>query len=283
MGGALGDAVGAACEGAAPGLDFDAHSAQPLSFTDDTQLTWATCEAILAAREVSPPEIAARMTAWFAAGRLRGLGASTLKALRELSYGGHWASCGATGEFAAGAGAAMRIAPLAFWLDVSLEADRRTLRDVCRITHRHDEAYAGALAMVQAIRAACLSGKFDHATLCEVAVALPDSIVRDRLTKAGRERWTPRAFAQTHGATGYAAESVPLALLAAADAGDARDLLCAVLACGGDTDTIAALAMQCFGAAQGLDALPKELLNRICELPEFRRTAWKFAALAATH
>ena len=61
-------------------------------------------------------------------GRLRGLGSATLKALRELQIGGHWALVGRTGEYAAGNGAAMRIAPLAFKENVN----RQTIHDVCR-------------------------------------------------------------------------------------------------------------------------------------------------------
>ena len=44
-------------------------------------------------------------------------------------------------------GAAMRLAPLAFVLDSDRDDDRRTIRDVCRITHRNDEAYVGGLAI----------------------------------------------------------------------------------------------------------------------------------------
>src|SRR5262245_24138963 len=64
-----------------------------------------------------------------------GLGSSTLKALRDLSAGAHWALAGARGEYAAGAGAAMRIAPLAFLLDPASADDRVLIRDVARITH----------------------------------------------------------------------------------------------------------------------------------------------------
>jgi hypothetical protein len=40
-------------------------------------------------------------------GKLTGLGASTLKALRDLQVGAHWALSGWSGEYAAGNGAAM--------------------------------------------------------------------------------------------------------------------------------------------------------------------------------
>jgi len=47
--------------------------------------------------------------------------------------------------------------PLAFLLEPARPVDRTVIRDVCRITHQNDEAYAGALAVVVAIRSV-LSG-----------------------------------------------------------------------------------------------------------------------------
>lgn len=282
MGGALGDAVGAAWEGVARLPKSGELCSGPLFFTDDTQLTWATCEAVLEVGGVEPQAIAARITAWFSARRLTGLGASTLKALRDLAAGGHWALSGATGEFAAGNGAAMRIAPLAFLLDASLDSHRQSLRDVCRITHRHDEAYAGALAVLHTIRLACSREAIDRSILCDVVDVLPDSHVRDRLAQVSRDRCSPQQFVQQYGATGYAADSIPLALLAATSTSDAHDLLHTVLACGGDTDTIAAFAMQCYAAAHGPKVLPRELLQRVQGISEFRALAEDFATFVVS-
>ena len=110
-------------------------------------------------------------------GRIRGIGSSTLKALRDLEAGAHWALAGAKGERAAGNGAAMRAAPLAFVLDPEDARDRATFRDACRITHHHDEAYAGALAVMLAIREVLREGTEDF--VASVVEHLPDSAVRD--------------------------------------------------------------------------------------------------------
>ena len=151
LAGLLGDAWGGAYEGqsAPAGTAFPRIAV----VSDDTQLIMATCEALIeSGGRVEPEIIASRFREWFTSGRFTGLGSSTLKALRDLSAGAHWALSGARGEFAAGAGAAMRAAPLAFFLDPRLDQDRQAIRDVSRITHHSDEAYAGALAMVLAVR-----------------------------------------------------------------------------------------------------------------------------------
>ena len=131
------------------------------SVSDDTQFTLATCESIIENGAVHAERLASHFATWFATGRVSGIGASTLKSMRDLAAGVHWALAGSRGEYSAGNGAAMRIAPLAFLLDPATPADRRVIRDVCRITHHNDEAYVGALAVVIAIRF-ILSGVWSH-------------------------------------------------------------------------------------------------------------------------
>lgn len=114
LGGAIGDAAGSAFEGRPPGR-YDWRDA-PWQLSDDTQLTLATCEA-LTEGPPDPQTIAEALLRWHRSRRFSGLGASTLKALRDLAAGAHWSLAGRGGERAAGNGVAMRIAPLAFCLD----------------------------------------------------------------------------------------------------------------------------------------------------------------------
>src|ERR1700750_1980924 len=97
VGGAIGDGLGSAYEQQrnVSIVDFDI----PWRITDDTQLTIATCESIADAGMVSPESIAASFLRWYNSGRLTGLGASTLKALRDLQMGAHWWLAGRSGEY----------------------------------------------------------------------------------------------------------------------------------------------------------------------------------------
>ena len=77
IGGAIGDGWGRPYEGSVP--RGPAAAPDELVVTDDTQLTLATCEAVVECGRVDPERIAGRFVAWFRAGRLHGLGASTFE------------------------------------------------------------------------------------------------------------------------------------------------------------------------------------------------------------
>lgn len=284
LAGALGDAYGSSYEQAALPQKDDARTYYPFGrppepprrwqLTDDTQLTLATCEAIIeAGGQVRPEAIAAKFRQHYEAGQLTGLGSSTLQALRGLAAGGHWSQVGRGGEYAAGNGAAMRIAPLAF---VGAEPDRQLIEQVCGITHRHPEAYAGALAVVLGIRAGLANGWDDAISLLPVISAgLPDTRVRDRLLELQQlpAESTIAEVAARFGAGGYVVESVPLALWAAAQVPQRglTAVLAELCAVSGDADTNCALAGQVAGARLGTAGLPPMLWQRLRQLPEYAR------------
>ena len=69
------------------------------SVSDDTQLTLATCESIIENAGVYVERLASHFATWFATGRVSGIGASTLKSMRDLVAGVHWALAGSRGEY----------------------------------------------------------------------------------------------------------------------------------------------------------------------------------------
>ena len=87
---------------------------KPWVITDDTQLTLASCEALFDNSELNPEILSKYFVKYYKERKLTGLGSSTLKAILELEAGIHWSQVGRSGDFAAGNGAAMRIAPFAF-------------------------------------------------------------------------------------------------------------------------------------------------------------------------
>jgi len=273
LAGALGDSIGACFENqSSPRFIIPSE----LRVTDDTQLTIATCESIVAFSGVDPESVSRRMTDWFRDRRISGIGASTLKSLTELNAGGHWAMVGATGERSAGNGAAMRISPLSFFLDPNDASDRTTIRDVCRITHRNDEAYLGALAIVYAIN----HRRLDRDLIGLLIRKLPDSRVRDRFVEIFDDNLTTAELASRHTPSGYVVDSVPLSILAAIESTGMIDSIKSIVEFGGDTDTIASMFGNVFGAINGVSILPMETVNQIDDYQLISQTAADLSRVA---
>lgn len=283
VGGALGDAWGGAYEGAPGPIEFRAPITSRVS--DDTQLTLATCEAIVRCGEARPEDVAESLLAWFKAGRVTGVGSSTLKALRDLAAGAHWALSGARGERTAGNGAAMRAAPLAFVLDPANEGERTLVRDIARITHHNDEAYVGALAVVAAVRSGFRGTWPSSAGLQEVVDRLPEySEIRERLEELVHCDLSPVEVAQRFGSTGWVVESVPLALHAARgiETHSLATVLRRSIEAGGDTDTVASITGQIAGASVGIGAIENAWLHGIQGLDSILAAAERFADIVST-
>ncbi len=264
LAGAVGDALAAPHEGTV-GVAVRALPALG-QITDDTALTLATCEGILAARALDPACIAEAFVAWYRKGDVVGVGSSTLKALRDLAAGAHWALSGAQGEYAAGNGGAMRIAPVVFIADLTNSQHLRLLRHIVRITHRSDEAYVGALAVAYAIRSASSQSVGSFVALAHEQI--PDSAVRDRLQSFLNDGPLVSQVVLDHGTSGHVVASVPLALYLADQRRDASllEIIEEVSSFGGDTDTIAAMSCQILGALHGPSWIHEACLERFVDV-----------------
>lgn len=274
--GAVGDALGSYYEGRPNNATVSFEHLHGI--TDDTQLTLATCEAIIKAGRVTPDSIAASMLRWYNSGRLTGLGASTLKALRDLQVGAHWALAGRTGEYAAGNGAAMRIAPLGFFIDP--DEDRTLIKDVSNITHKNDEAFTGSLAILYALHC-IIQDKWppEQSLIACITPHLPDTGVRDNLLLLLEKQ--PASIgeaAKLVGTGGHVVQSVPFALFAAQQIryNAAEKILTDMVQCGGDTDSNASMAGQLMGAWLGKEPLTgaiNDLFNKLAEKELILETA----------
>ncbi|CAL2084404.1 ADP-ribosylglycohydrolase family protein [Tenacibaculum sp. 190524A02b] len=227
--------------------------------TDDTQLTLATIEAVVGNKKVVPESVADMFVTYYKQGKLKGIGASTLKSLQELSIGGHWSQVGRRGEYAAGNGAAMRIAPLAF-----TDCSYKEIRDVCLITHHNDEAYIGAKCIIVAIRE-ILKGNWNGQTnLIDLIInQIPDTRVRDRLIEVSNIDSLDEIGKL--GNNGYVVNSVPLAIAAANKVLKIgmEEMYLQLIKIGGDTDTNCSMAGQIAGTLVGKKGIPDNLINKL--------------------
>lgn len=262
--GAIGDAIGFKyeCTDNNKDITFDFD----WIISDDTQLTLATCEAVYNSVEIEPEKVAERFLYWYSHKKLIGLGASTLKALRELQVGGHWALVGRSGEYAAGNGAAMRIAPLAFKKYIT----KLTIKDICTITHRNDEAYSGALAIYYSIKAT-IDGIWTGSNgLIEYIIEkIPDTRVRDRFIELiPLQKLSLAEIGKLYKSSGYVVDSVSLAVFAAQKINESNyaTIITELIKQGGDTDTVCSMFGQIVGSLYGTKVISDDLMYRFEEL-----------------
>lgn len=278
--GAIGDAYGSVFENKGYSFEFDIQAVSKCNITDDTQLTLATCESIILSKKAKPSEIAALFCKKYKEVGIRGIGSSTLKAMRDLDSGVHWFLAGASGERSAGNGAAMRIAPIGFCRDISFEDLPNMVRDITSITHKNDEAFAGALSIATCIFVASNGGvKTDLIQVLQDV--LPDTRVRDVLkTLATYRSEAIKDVAKIIGTSGYVAESVPFAIYCALKhkSQEITDVFNEIVSCGGDTDTISSMTGQIIGAFDGIPSDAELLLERIMEKEYINEVAGNFAS-----
>jgi ADP-ribosyl-[dinitrogen reductase] hydrolase len=238
------------------------------SITDDTQLTLATCEA-LNIKNFDAAELASQFLKYYKAKKIVGIGSSTLKSILDLEAGIHWMQSGRKGEFAAGNGAAMRIAPLGFFNHIS----REDVYNACRITHSNDEAYTGALAVYLAIRSIIDKEWNGNNNLLDILIfKLPDTKVKDRLIEINNSKTkTTISEISTFGNDGYVVNSVPFAIFSATKIFELgmTNMFEEIIKAGGDTDTNSSIAGQISGALIGLKNIPENLLNNLKSLNEY--------------
>lgn len=184
-------------------------------FTDDTVMTCATAEAILA-----DGDYAAAYRRWFAAYPDRGYGS-------RFSW---WAAQeGRPAPWSCGNGSAMRVAPIG-WAFGDLEEVLREARRSAAVSHPHPEGIRGAQAVAAAVYLArtgaspagvreCIAGRFGYRL--------------DRTVDEIRPGYRFDATCQG---------SVPEALTAALESVSFEDALRNAVSLGGDSDTIACMA-----------------------------------------
>ena len=204
-----------------------------------------------------------------------GTGFATLRATLRLWLG---VPADRSGVFSAGNGPAMRSALLGVCYGSDPALLCALVRASTRMTHTDPKAEHGALAV--ALAAYWASARPNESPVAYLA-ALEEMLgeegaelvgwVRKAAESADRQEST-EAFAAAQslgrGVGGYVLHTVPVALHAWFRHGnDYRAAVLGVIACGGDTDTTAAIAGAIVGAGVGRAGIPMEWIGRIWEWP----------------
>ncbi len=249
------------------GVDNDTRAAEyglgeagrkPGAWTDDTQMSVALAQSLIACGGYDPRDAFARYQAWYRGegfgGRARGTGGTIRKALET----GAPVSMREGGQYV-GNGTAMRVAPIGVWYRDDMPGLIAAARADARLTHDSPEAEAGSVAVAVAIAAGtrCNSSEVGsgHRVLRDVLdalascgdkyVSLKYTTVFARLELAGAiaRRCNSAMVAMTSfGNGGSVMDTVATAFLAGNNAEEFDECVCDAIEHGGDTDTRAAIA-----------------------------------------
>jgi len=247
--------------------------------SDDTEHTLFVARSLL--RHPSDAAAFQRRLAWhlrwWFAGLPAGIGMATARACVKLWLGfpPH-----RSGVFSAGNGPAMRSAVIGGYFHDKPEMLRRFVQASTQLTHTDPKATIGAEAVA---RVAAWAVEHDPST-----PPAEERIARFLVELAPQDhawcRWIERlqatvasgtsvvgfacALGLTKGVTGYIYHTVPVAIYAwLRHYGDFRATVEAVLDCGGDADTVGAIAGALAGATVGAAKIPESWLQGIVDWP----------------
>lgn len=271
LGLALGDAFGAPYEGgilerALWGLIGRTYAGKR-RYTDDTQMTLDLAQCLIQNRPLAQAEFActlARNYRWS-----RGYGPGAAKTLRRIRQGNNWsvANRSTYRDGSLGNGAAIRVAPVALTYN-SLDDIRSDALRSAEVTHAHPEAQECAWVIACVVNG-LLENKNLNVTLCDAKARCTNDAVNSRLLLCiellSQKALSPDVILAHFGNRVLARESTFCAIYLAGIGLDQpfESLLKNARSCGGDVDSIAAMAGAIWGAANGSSKLPKNLLEQL--------------------
>ncbi len=289
LGLAIGDALGMPFEGWSPAsikrlwkesvaptgslktfLPSPSRGLGPGQYTDDTLMALCHTRSLIERGGVDPEDIARKFVEWYDSGNLRGIGGTTAYAIRRLKKGYNWQESGATGEYAAGNGGAMRIAPVGLFYHNDLTALKEAVRKAVIITHNNTEAVAGALAVAYLVARSIREELNPGTAIQDVSDFIGPCKVRENLLKAKEllnSNATPAEATRILGTSGYVVETVASAVVCFLySPNDFYNTVVNAVEGGADSDTTAAVAGAISGSYNGTKGIPEDWLKGVEDL-----------------
>ncbi len=242
--------------------------------SDDTEHTFMLAQALLEAGDdvaAFQRELARRLR-WWLASLPAGVGFATLRAILKLWIG---IPPVRSGVWSAGNGAAMRSALLGVYFMNREEKRHEFVHASTQITHRDPRAEIAALAVADTAAWMTEPGE-DWDILLQSLAKISElsewTVLVERIRSGLAGDQTVAGFASDLGAagrvSGYAFHSVPVAIYAALrHREDFESAVTEALACGGDTDTVGAIAGALVAARVGVEGIPHRWRSRVIEWP----------------
>lgn len=281
LGTAIGDALGLPTEGMSRKRALRLHQPQlghrlffgRGMFSDDTEHTLMVATALM--RHPRDPRAFQRSLGWSLRWWLlalpAGVGLSTARAILRLWLG---IPASRAGVRSAGNGAAMRSAILGAVFSDDSEKRRAFTLAACRLTHTDPRAEESALLVAEAAAAATNREQTPH-ILEHLHSFITSQEMEERfgkLVSALQSQNTVAEYATAigceRGVSGFAPNTVSVALYAwLRHRGNLKQVLTEVIACGGDTDSVAAIAGGICGGETAETDIPAAWLSGVCDWP----------------
>jgi poly(ADP-ribose) glycohydrolase ARH3 len=264
----VGDALGMPYEGMSsaavpPRLEMVEARRGRGTYTDDTEMMIVLAESLLEHGSVHEERLAQAFLE--RCDPSRGYGAGTLEVLASWRRGVPVHAAAEHlfgGEGSLGNGAAMRIAPVAVMFADSPGELRAQAERSARLTHAHPVAVDAAIVQAAAI-AAALRGEDILAAARATAGSLEMRRQLDRAAALLGSDIGPAEAGEVLGNSALGHESVPTANFAAASYAGFEEAVSFAVRCGGDTDTLGAMAGALAGAACGARSIPARWLDAL--------------------
>lgn len=285
----VGDALGMPFEGAPPAavpssLEMRAARLGRGTYTDDTQMMIALAESLVEHGTVAEEDLGPRFVRHCEPGR--GYGAGTLEVIALWKRGVPVREAAGRifgGQGSLGNGAAMRIAPVGILFAGEPERLREQARRSARLTHAHPLGVDAAVVQAVAVAAAARGDDaLSAASAAAESMAMRAKLERSRQLMADEPEPGPARVAAELGNSSAGHESVPAAIYAVCAHGSFEAAVRFAIRCGGDTDTIGAMAGAIAGALHGAHSIPPRWTEALEDGPRGRRYVVELAAALAS-
>lgn len=309
LGCAVGDALGAPYEGlwseSIPGDDSllaefaEYEGYRRGQYTDDTQLSAATVESLVANGCLSYPHVAGSIARLWKNQSVIGPGGACTQAAHSFLRTGDWTTCGAAvGQ--AGNGTAMRTAVLGLYFLNEPERLPNSAADVSRITHQDQRSIAGGVAIAKAAQLLARGRDDSPDEFCkEIAAAmhpfepsfadrvrnLPSLLTQDHAEALKSIAWAGMERPEFEQAiiTPFVVPTVLAAfwcLLLHPDSWTGA--VAKAIRLGGDVDTLGAIVGALAGTKLGLSAIPRHLVDGVADSEKLQVLATRYHTLVHT-
>ena len=232
-----------------------------MRFTDDTQMSLDVAQSVLDCGEIEQNHLATQFAMsyrWF-----RGYGPGAASLLKRIKSGAAWqeVNCSKFSDGSYGNGAAMRVPVLALFYRDNLEQLLNAVHLASEITHAHPLAIEGAQLVSLSVWYA-LHHKQPNFIIDELLKVPKENIFRKKLLKLKDITFNNRLITHKESknlfGNGIEAENSCVTAIMTAFQFINKPYLTMVdfvCKCGGDTDTIAAMAGAIWGAYNGFESI----------------------------